>query len=544
MNKNELSKKDTPLLLGLLVKKFTDNGTPYIHFNWGKISLLFVLLMTFLWLSLATLLFAYFKYVKDFDTVKFSNMILLPIKYGEHKIEMGDRHVERGLDAVKESNYSDGIRLLRLGLARSPGNLEGLVSLAQIYEYGIDRKDIAIEMYLSGFEYNGINDTDFCVAALQSLLKNKMDTEIISIANEYLPKQFKRGDNPNFQTLAYAAASSSFYRGNFDKSEDYINTFLLNESIEGIILSAKISWDRGNKYSSIKKLESSLYKFPNSDVLFTQLSFFYREIDDYDSARRYTKLRNIKSPSDPNPIIELIYLYDKQQKEDKVIEYSKQIINNFSDSETAIFQLANFAASSGKINIAQFCYELALEKDYGLENFALSLIEAHISTKDYEGAVNFSEELLLENPKWLKKQWYIFSSLRALASFGLNRPDLGEIYLGEFLSNPNITSSSYVAVAERFIDNKMYSRAQEILNLAYNNDENNQRILKSLIRVNLELGMTQDLGDQIKKLLQTRRPEKELLKDAYNRLGSDLFIFTKNRSAILMELGAILREQF
>ena len=90
----------------------------------------------------------------------------------------------------------------------------------------------------------------------------------------------------------------------------------------------------------------------------------------------------------------------------------------------------------------------------------------------------------------------------------------------------------------------MYQQAQKILNLAYSNDENNQRVLNSLIEVNLKLGMTQNLGDQIKKLLQTRRPDKELLKDAYNRLGSDLFIFTQNRSSILMELGAILREQF
>ena len=90
----------------------------------------------------------------------------------------------------------------------------------------------------------------------------------------------------------------------------------------------------------------------------------------------------------------------------------------------------------------------------------------------------------------------------------------------------------------------MYQQAQRILDLAYSNDENNQRVLNSLIEVNLKLGMTQNLGDQIKKLLQTRRPNKELLKDAYNRLGSDLFIFTQNRSSILMELGAILRDQF
>ena len=65
---------------------------------------------------------------------------------------------------------------------------------------------------------------------------------------------------------------------------------------------------------------------------------------------------------DPSPIIDLIYLYDKYNIEDKVIEYCKQIIKNFSDNEVAIYQLANFAASTGKINIAQYCYELASRK--------------------------------------------------------------------------------------------------------------------------------------------------------------------------------------
>ena len=363
---NDPQKKETPLLFGLLVKKYTSDGKPYVHFNWGKIALLFVVMIAFMWMSTATLLFAYFKYVKDFDTVKFSNMVLLPFKYSEHKIEMGDRHIERGLKAIEDKNFNDGIRLLRLGLIRSPGNLDGLVALAQIYEFGLNRKDIAIEMYLDGFDHGGINNKDFSIAALKALLSNKMDAEIIAIANKYLPAEFKKGDNANLQALAYAAATSSFFRGKFDKTEDYINTFLLSESVDGIILSSKVSWDRGNKFSAIKKLESALYKYPNSDQIYSQISYFYREIDDFDSARRYAQLRNIKSPSDSNPIIELIYLYDKYDIEDKVIEYSKQIIKNFSDNEVAIYQLANFAASTGKINIAQFCYELALEKDLSL----------------------------------------------------------------------------------------------------------------------------------------------------------------------------------
>ena len=542
MSRNNLHRKETPLLFGLLSKKFTDEGNPYVKFNWGKIIFFLITLLVVSWLSLASLLFAYFKYAKDFDTVKFTNMLLLPVKYSEHKIDMGNRHIERGLEAMKDNRFMDGIRLLRLGLARSPNNLEGLVSLAQIYEFGLDRKDIAIEMYLDGFESGGIQDSDFCQAALQSLLSHKMDSEIIELAETYLPESFIKDSNPNFQILAFAAATSSFYRGKFDKTEDYISNFLLNETVDGIVLSSRVSWDKGNTYSAIKKLESALYKYPNSDELYSQISYYYREVDDFDSSRRYAQLRSVKSPSDHNPIIDLIYLYDKYEIKDKVIEYSNKIIKNFSDNEKAIYKLSNFAASTGKINVAQFCYELALEKNYDLQNFALSLVEAHISSKDYEGAINFSEELLVENPTWLKDHWSVFNSLRALASYGLNRPDLGEIYLEEFLTEKDITPAILVSVAKRFSDNQMYKQAQKILNIAYNKDENNQRVLYSLISVNLELGITQNLDNQIKKLLQTRRPDSKLIKKAYNRLGSDLFIFTKNRTSILMDLGSIVRE--
>ena len=118
--------------------------------------------------------------------------------------------------------------------------------------------------------------------------------------------------------------------------------------------------------------------------------------------------------------------------------------------------------------------------------------------------------MLLENPQWLKINGR-FSVTQGHSFLWLKPSDLGEIYLEEFLSEANITTVTLVAVAKRFTSNQMYQQAQ-ILDLAYSNDENNQRVLNSLIEVNLKLGMTQNLGDQIKKLLQTRRPDKELLK--------------------------------
>ena len=40
-----------------------------------------------------------------------------------------------------------------------------------------------------------------------------------------------------------------------------------------------------------------------------------------------------------------------------------------------------------------------------------------------------------------------------------------------------------------------------------------------------------------------RRPQIELLAEAYNKLGSDRFIFTPDRQSLLLQLSAILRER-
>ena len=113
---NEPYKKETPLLFGLLVKKYDEDGRPYVQFKWLRVALLFIIMLVFTWVSIATMLYAYFKYAQDFDTVKFSNMVLLPINYSEHKTAMGNRHIERGLKALEDKDFNEGIRLLRLGL--------------------------------------------------------------------------------------------------------------------------------------------------------------------------------------------------------------------------------------------------------------------------------------------------------------------------------------------------------------------------------------------------------------------------------------------
>ena len=172
---------ETPLLLGFIIKKIGADGKPYIEFQWLRISILLISSILLLWLSLAALLFAFFKYSKSYDTVSYKDMLILPLKYSEHQKEMGNFHIEKGLLALEKEKYAEGLNLLRIGLARAPDNLNGRTQLAQIYEFWLKRTDVSIEMYQKGFEFGGIYDEAFLTAALRSLLTNKMDKVARSI---------------------------------------------------------------------------------------------------------------------------------------------------------------------------------------------------------------------------------------------------------------------------------------------------------------------------------------------------------------------------
>lgn len=129
-----------------------------------------------------------------------------------------------------------------------------------------------------------------------------------------------------------------------------------------------------------------------------------------------------------------------------------------------------------------------------------------------------------------------------MASYGINRPDLGEIYLQDFLNEADNQPQTYLAVARRFSNIDRPQQARKVLNTAYEKLPINQKILSELIRVELKLGNTDNLNRLITRLLQMRRPQMDLLLEAYRKIGSDRFIFATDREALLLQLSAILRE--
>ena len=156
-------------LLGFALTKKNQDGSIIISLRWGRILICFLIIFCFAWCSVAGGLYLWFKHNKDFDSVRFSGMLALPFRIQEHRKEMGDYHVKKGLRLLGEKKYSDSLRLLRLGVARSPGNLEGIMVLAVFYDKWIKRPDISANILIKGLTAgNGIDDEDYLKATLKN----------------------------------------------------------------------------------------------------------------------------------------------------------------------------------------------------------------------------------------------------------------------------------------------------------------------------------------------------------------------------------------
>ena len=532
--------KERSILGGFGTQKKTADGQLVVSLRWFRILGVLLTLFVTAWFSTAGALYFWFKHKKDFEDVKYTGMIALPFRLDEHRKEMGDFHVEKGIDYFNKGAYRESLSFLRIGVLRSPGNLQGRLLLTQFYEQVLKRVDVAQGLLVGGLEHGGSDDLDYLKSTIRFLLKHQLDEEIQLIADTYLPKEATLSDIN--RVIAFGAAQANYLRGNYDRADDYVSAYELNVSIEGTILSAQIMWNRGQEEAALSRLKKSLEQFQNNERLLLQLSRFYRDQDNLDEARKYAIMRNLMNPLSAGPRIELLYIYNKSGDSDREERETKRIFKQFKDEEEALLSITNFAADIGNVSLAQRAYESALENEFNVDLFALLLIESHLVSKDFQGALNFSEELEKEQPSWLNDRRHIFNSLRSVASYGVNRPDFGDIYLNEFLRANSITADQYYAVSKRLISINHHKEARKVLMAAHKISPSNQKVLAELIKTELTLGYTEELNNLLKRFLAMRRPQIEIIETAYKNLGSDRFIFTANREDLLIDLQTHIRD--
>lgn len=509
-----------------------------VQIYWKLLAVSIVVLGLAGWFGAASAAFLFVKYRRGFSDVKFTDMLLLPSRWDEYEVARGEFLIKNAQKDLKAQNFREAFYGLRLGLIKSPANKDGRLLLAQFY--GLWRRpDLTRQTLLDGFAHHK-NDNDYLKTLFSFLLQQQDDQQVLAYYKELLANDTRI--TPRNQLVALAASSSCYFRGNYDQAEEILRTYQLESSRDGRLLIARINWDRGAKEQAIDRLRELAAELPNDEEIYSQTVTYLREMGLDDEARRESFVRALSNPQNARARIDQLYAYQKQGDTAAVASNVEEIYRDFAKEPNALLALADFAANSGNPALAQRIFEHTKNNNINWEGAALMTVEANIVAKKYQASIDLVRKLLKDNPEWSKRYYSVFNGLQAIANYGLGDAETAQLFLNNFLEQANVRADNLIAVSKRLLSVGAKSQARQVLEQAVKTDPLNQAALSSLIQLDLELNNVAPLAGNVRKLLTMRKPSQEILRNAYNKLGSDLFLFAPDRTALLQDLRSAINK--
>ncbi len=560
------------VFFGLGYKERKTDGKVYLRIRWGVISGMIATLVIAGYLAVASATFLYVNHFGDSAddlaqrddleplenfSISFGEALRLPVDYlfgtsgwNDFRGRYGEWQIDKGKRLLIEERYREAFIYLQGGAARAPYRLDGRKLVAEIRLQNHRQPERAIEILQVGLDHLGKGDPEeeleYVKYYVRFLLQLRRDEELAVFAEEMLNKGVE--DERMVKALAWAAARAHHLKGRYDRAEDFVLDYDLERTIDGMLLSSRISWDRGSEEAAVAKLEEALDRLGSHPTIHAELTRRYVALDRIEKARRHAVERTIAEPNEVTARIELLYVFNRSgtpRDIERAEKEVREILNHpvFGSNENALVQLAQFAATSEDVDLARLLYERAIEQeDFDIGNFALQLIEAHIAAGDFHGAIEFCKQIVEDNATWFDEKRAVFDSLRSIALYGTGDQLGSDQWLQAFLDRATNTRQ-FLPVAQRFELLGGYRQAQEILRRAYLRDPENQRVLEALVRVELKTGVSDKIGQYLDDLIRLRRPPMDLIEEAYNKLGSDRYIFVQDRSVLLNRLRDQLEQR-
>jgi len=225
---------------------------------------------------------------------------------------------------------------------------------------------------------------------------------------------------------------------------------------------------------------------------------------------------------------------------DAVAEETQFLLRDFKSDYAAILQLGDFAANTGREEIAQLVWEHAAQHEMPIECPALMLVESLITAAQYDLALEETKELLDQHPAWEHKLAPVFNGLQAICYHALGDREEANLFLNNYLNLETVRAENLVAVSKRLQSVGADREARFVLDHAVKRDRLNQAALNRLIEFDLEAADAPELPVNLSRIMEMRRPPSSLLRKAYDKLGQDRYLFVENRNQLMDQLLAKL----
>lgn len=485
------------------------------------------------YLAAGTALFLNDRLRNELDGVSWFDRVYPP-NWPKYRAARGLAYIKNAEDSLEDGDFSQAFHQLRVGLARVPEDKTGRILLADMM-LAAGRVDLSENTLAQGVQYHA-TDLDYMEPLIRRLMGRNQDSRVIEITSEVLENPETTLEPALMAFLSVSRANALYFRGHFDQAEEVLRDFGVASTPDGQLLSAKIEWDRGFRELAMAIIGQLNQDFPrNLAVYRTQVKWLI-EMGLEDRARRESLARRIQDPTQPQPRIDLLYAYDKIGDEDAVVEELESLLADFPEIESVVLQIGDFAANVGRPLLAQRVVQHAQRYEMNPVGPALMEVEALIVDGQYQRAVETARGALDQNPTWEEEMAPVFNGLQAIAFFALGDREEASLFLNSYLGLKQVRAENLVAVANRLNAVGATSEARRVLVHAVENDPLNQAALTRLIEFDLEDPDAPDLPARVEHLLTMRRSSPELLRNAYDRLGEDRYLFARDRNSIMNQL--------
>lgn len=520
-------------LLGLAYWYPDDQGKLRLRLRWRRFLTTLALLCLAGWLMLATAAWWFVTSVRHVPDVSFLD-IALPHRWTVYQKKRGDAYIAMAEEAMEQKRYRDAFQLLRIGIARSPGNLQGRLLLAGFYE-AHGRIDLASETLEGGLNQAEV-PPDYVTRYLQLLLNYRQDERLIDAARRWLPALAP--EDPKHAILSLGAAQAAFLRGKYDLAETFLAGIDNAHTPDVRIIRARIAWDRGDAETAIATLRALTREAPDLHFPHQLLVTYLRELGRTEEADALVAERAANFPGDPAAQKALLALYASQDEPRRLENAVRANLERLPQHPALFYVLADLASKRGDVPLAE-----RLRRTLPLPGLPEGIgelveLEARLAGGEYARILEAVEALQKENPAFLTTHRSALFALTIIARFGVGDLEEAEALLGEFIHQAGNRPDILLALADR-LDAAGYSEAAiRTLTAAAAALPEDETILARLIEARLDLGTADDLPALTGKLLQMRQSPVSLLRRIRRVLAGDTYLYAPGRRALLEQLDS------
>ncbi len=459
-----------------------------------------------------------------------------------HLNHKGEYFISVAKAALDRGDFAEFAKYIGTGASLSPRNAEAQKLCADLY-FAFGRSIDAFQILENSLDF-GLNDPEIFRNYLTRCFMLDQDTRVINCAKKYLPN--KNLSPVIREDLKLAEAQANFFRGNYNEASKLIRDYTLETNPEGFLLRCQLMYELGEKPEAIKLLNTAIKNYPGVMRLLEIKARWLKDMGNLKEARDCLDLIIISNPENFSPYIQSLHLISGPENEEKRKTEIEKIIKKYGKNEQAMLELAQYGNDNFNAKLTARLLTLAEQNRFpSRTKFALTHAECLINANKPHDAILLIDELLsqVERDQWLADTRIALDALKCIAYFGDDQPEIGLINLTRLLENRRIPPQLLIATGKKLITAKRFVEANNMLIQAHLMNENNQPLLLQIVKLKIEHPeIAGDVEVYIRRLMDTRRPPRDVLISALNCVSSDTYLFSNNREKLQLDIEKMINQ--